>query len=525
MFKKPFLPLLLSAVSALPVLTLPALAQAPQPAPRPATPPAARKTPPNVLFILVDDLNVDLGCYGNPIVKTPNIDRLAARGVRFDNAACNYPLCNPSRTSFLSGLRPDTSGVVGNDQELKGVVWMPEYFGQNNYYTARVGKIEHGADSGQAMINWTSQEKPDRGGNAPLVLRDFWEAQKAGKNPVWVQPRQIVEYRATNTRDEDESDGITARRVVEIMEERQKLQAAQPNQAQPWFIGAGLYRPHLPFVAPKKYFDMYPPEKIVLPKETEPVGDRDDIPPIALIGSERAKSDDEKRRTIAAYYACISFMDAQVGVILDGLDKSGQRDNTVVVFMGDHGFQLDEHAGRGGNEGVWRKSMLFRESVRTPLIVAAPPGVLPGAQAGATSTRLVEFVDIFPTLNDLAGLAPLPVLDGLSFKPLLTQPNRAWKSAAFTQVTRGRGMGRSVRNERYAYNEWGSPDVAELYDHQTDPKEYNNLAKNPAAAPVLAQMRALLQGGPNGALPVGIAPKGASKTVGVALRKGGGGGD
>lgn len=520
--------LLLGAASALPTLSLPALAQtqtAPRPANQAATQPVAAKRPPNVLFIMADDLNMNLGVYGHPMVKTPNIDRLAARGVSFANAYCNYPLCNPSRTSLLSGLRPDTTGVVGNDQNLKGVVWLPEYFGHNNYFTARVGKIEHGADSGGRMINWTSQEKSLRGGNAPLVMEDFWAAQDAGKTPVWIQPRQIVEYRASNRRDEDETDGKTARRIVELMEERLKLNQENPKQAQPFFLAAGLFRPHLPFIAPKKYFDMYPPESIVLPKEYEPVGDRDDIPAIALTGAERNKSDIEKKRTIAAYYACITFMDAQVGVMLDGLDRLGLRDNTVVMLMGDHGFQLDEHAGRGGNEGVWRKSMLFRESTRTPLIVSAPPGVLPGARAGVISNRVVEFVDIFPTLNELAGLSPLPALDGVSFAPLLTNPEQTWKSAVFTQVTRGKIMGRSAQTERYRYSEWGSPDASELYDHQSDPKEYRNLAKDPASSAILSQMRSLLQKGPNAALPPGVAPRPAPQMVGVVDRKGGGGGD
>jgi uncharacterized sulfatase len=313
--------------------------------------------PKNILFILSDDLNMNLGCYGNATVKTPNIDRLAARGVRFDRAYCQFPLCNPSRTSLLSGLRPETTGVLGNDKNAFGVTWLPEYFSQHGYFTARVGKIEHGADNSSTatekpLIAWNLQETP-KGGNAPLILRDFWDAQKAGKNPVWPKPQQIMEYRATDHRDEDESDGITVRRIVKLMDQ---------HKDKPFFLAAGLYRPHLPFTAPRKYFNLYPPQKIRLPKEYEPIGDRNDIPPIALTrtGEAERMSDAQKREMIGAYYACITFMDAQVGVLLDALDRRGLWDNTVVVFMGDHGFHLGEHAGRGGDLGLWRKQTLSR---------------------------------------------------------------------------------------------------------------------------------------------------------------------
>ncbi len=491
--KKPLFSTLLASASLLPGLASSALAQVPTP---PVTRPAQR--PPNVLFIMSDDLNANIGAYGHPFVKTPNIDRLAARGVRFERAYCNYPLCNPSRVSLLSGLRPDTSGVTNNDRYLRGVTYLPEYFSKHGYFSARVGKIEHGADQVERgamppIIKWDSQETPP-GGNAPIILRDFWAAQKAGLKPAPVKPQQIVEYRAVDSPDEEQEDGKTARRVVQLMEQ---------HRDRPWFLAAGLYRPHLPFIAPKKYFEMYPPEKIVLPKEYEPVGDRADIPPIAFTKTGEAEklSDLEKKRTIAAYYACVSYMDAQVGVMLDGLDRLGMRDNTVVVFLSDHGFHLGEHAGRGGDQGLWRKQTLFEESKRTPLIVAAPGRVRGGAARG-----LVDFVDIYPTLIDLTGLPAKRELDGVSFAPLLSNPARVWKKAIFSQVERGKAMGRSVRNERFIYNEWGTPQVAELYDHQSDPREYRNLANDPKQAATLAQMRQLLQNGPNGALPLGVAP-------------------
>lgn len=454
-----------------------------------AVPPLPAQKP-NVLFIMSDDLNTNLGCYNHPIVKTPNIDRLAARGVRFERAYCQYPLCNPSRTSLLSGLRPDTTKVLGNDKHLLGATWLPEYFSQHGYFSARVGKIEHGADSvardpKNPFIKWDLQEKPDKGGNAPLILRDFWDAQKAGKNPTFPKPQQIVEYRANDLRDEDETDGKTVRRIVQLMEE---------HQGKPFFLAAGLYRPHLPFTAPRKYFEMYPPDKIVLPKEIEPVDDRADIPPIAFTktGEAERMNDRQKRETIAAYYACISFMDAQVGYLLDGLDRLKLADNTVIVFMGDHGFNLGEHAGRGGDLGVWRKSLLFEESARSPLIIAAPK-----RKTNVASPRLVEFVDIYPTLVELCGLPARPQLEGISLVPLLQDPYRPWNPAAFSQVTRGGGvMGRSVHTEKFRYTEWGDEKTAELYDQAVDPREYRNLANDPNHVATVAQMKRLLRQGP-----------------------------
>lgn len=447
----------------------------------------------NVLFIMADDLNVDLGCYGHPLVKTPNLDRLAARGVRFARAYCQYPLCSPSRTSLLSGLRPDTTKIYGNGVPFKGATWLPEYFGQNGYFTARVGKIEHGVGAigagGEKLINWDVQESPQ--GNAPLILRDHAAARKAGSKAPRPKAAQIVEWRAVETRDEEEADGITARRVVQLMEQHQ-------NDAKPWFLGAGFFRPHLPMVAPRRYFAMYPPEKIVLPNKTEPVGDRDDIPPIALTrtGEVDRMSDAQKREAIAAYYACVSFLDAQVGVLLDALDKHKLWDNTVVVFLGDHGFHLGEHAGRGGDLSLWLKQTLFEEAARAPLIVAAP-GIKPGV-----SPRLVEFVDLYPTLVELCGLPARSGLEGTSFAPLLSDPTRAWKPAAFSQVTRGNGvMGRGVWTERFRYTEWGSEKIAELYDLQTDPKEYVNLATNARHAKTVAEMKRLLRAGKDRKMP------------------------
>lgn len=445
---------------------------------------------PNVLFIVVDDLNTNLGAYGHPVVKTPHIDRLAARGVRFDRAYCQFPLCNPSRTSFLSGLRPDTTRVFGNDVHLRSVCYLPEYFSKLGYFTARVGKVEHGGSAVQ-KLKWDVAEEPPGIKNTPLRFYDYLNKKSAeGRmgEPAGIR-EQIVEWRVTTGPDEKEADGITARRIARLLEEHKDKLA---GDVRPFFLAAGLFRPHLPFAAPQKYFDLYPPEKIVLPSAVEPAGDRDDIPPIAFTktGSAEKMPDAQKKQAVAAYYASISFMDAQVGVMLDALDRLKLTDNTIIVFMGDHGFHLGEHAGRGGDLGLWRKQTLFEESARSVLIVAAP-----GKKAGIASPRLVEFVDVYPTLTELCGLPAPERLEGTSFAPLLADPTRAWKQAAFTQVTRGKTMGRSVHTERFRYTDWGPDNETELYDHQSDPREYTNLAKSPAHAVTLAQMKRRLAGG------------------------------
>ncbi|MCS6862263.1 MAG: sulfatase-like hydrolase/transferase, partial [Abditibacteriales bacterium] len=268
----------------------------------------------NVLLITVDDLNNCLGCYGHPVVKSPNIDRLAQRGVRFDRAYCQYPLCNPSRTSFLSGRRPDTTGILQNTTPprttLKDVAFLPEYFKQHGYFTAGIGKIAHGrfADS----VQWDVWEEPARGrrGAAEQLNRvQRPRRQRRQGLPVTPAARQGQLWHPTNNKDEEEPDGIIARRVAQLMEQ---------NKDKPFFIAAGFHKPHLQWIAPQRYFDLYPPDKIQLPQE--PPDDRRDIPTVALTRNANFQGiTDEKSRqqAIAAYYACTTFMDAQVGVLLD----------------------------------------------------------------------------------------------------------------------------------------------------------------------------------------------------------------
>lgn len=441
---------------------------------------------PNILFIVSDDLNNSLGCYGNPVVKSPNIDRIAARGMRFDRAYCNYPVCNASRASFLSGRRPDTTGVFDNAtpprSNLQDAVFLPEFFRQHGYHTIKVGKIFHTGDAFEDPRCWET---------------DIRETEQA-KNPPAEQilRRQGPDGIVLRAKDEETWDGFVARRAVGLMQE-----AAASGK--PFFVAAGFRRPHAPYIAPEKYYALYQPDE--LRPRPGPPEHLAKIPDIALtyrIDGKRRFPEQRPGDTIAAYYASISFMDAQVGVLLDGLDRLGLRDRTIVVFVSDHGYHLGEHG------GLWHKLSLFEECARVPLIVAAP-GRKPGA-----SLRLVESVDLYPTLAELCGL-PQPVgLEGTSFQPLLDDPVRPWKSAAFTVVSRPRknveprdpkfgdmtSLGRTVFDGRWRYTAW--PDGSEeLYDHHDDPLEYKNLAAEPEQRDQLAAMKKRIADGWKSALP------------------------
>jgi len=271
----------------------------------------------NVLFIAADDLNNRIGCYGDPVVHTPNIDRLAARGVRFDRSYCQYPLCNPSRTSLLSGRRPEITRIYNNNTPprtyLGDVVFLPEHFRNHGYFTARVGKIAHGRY--EDAVTWDISE--NSGVEEDPIKDKADKKDKAAKRQKQAVRQNLqggikLSWLPTNNKDEDEPDGHTARRIAQLMEQ---------HKDKPFFLGAGFHKPHLPWVAPKKYFDLYPPEKIHLPDT--PLNDRDDIPPIALThtAGDDAMTDLDKKKAIAAYHATTSFMDAQVGYLLDTMDR------------------------------------------------------------------------------------------------------------------------------------------------------------------------------------------------------------
>jgi len=431
----------------------------------------------NVLFIAVDDLNCNIGCYGHAFAKTPNIDRLAQRGVRFDRAYCQVALCNPSRTSLLSGRRPDVTRVFDNSTPprttLGPVVFLPEYFRQQGYFTARVGKIAHGAF--ENAVQWSVSEEPRGGGGRAPTMKS---AASLDTGPKAIP---VVTWGVSDRGDAKLPDGRTARRIVELLRE---------HRNGPFFIAAGFHKPHLPFVAPRKYFDLFPPQSVRLPNEPKDV--RRDVPKLALQTTRpdgAHLTEEQNREAIAAYTACTAFTDAQIGVILQAVDELKLWDSTAIVFWGDHGFHLGDHG------GLWAKLTVFEQAARVPLIVVAP-----GKQSGVVSSRLVELIDLYPTLAELCGLPAPSGLQGTSFVPLLSEPNRTWKKAAFTQVERENEkkpgvMGRSVRTERWRYTEWGGPDVVELYDHDKDPLELRNLAKDPQNEKTRNELHGVLAAG------------------------------
>jgi iduronate 2-sulfatase len=435
----------------------------------------ARK--PNVLFIAVDDMNNNLGCYGHPFVKSPNIDRLANRGVRFEHAYCQFPLCSPSRTSLMTGLRPDTTTVYDLQKHfrkvLPDVVTLPQLFMKNGYFVARVGKIYHygvpgqigtpGLDdpaSWQVAINPRGRDKDEEN-----KLTNYTPKRGLGSS---------LSFLAADGADDEQTDGKVANEAIRLIEE---------HRDKPFFIAAGFYRPHCPYIAPKKYFDLYPAARVQMPQISLDERAGGPMPAFAStmpwpwFGVTREQGDEALR----AYWAAISFADAQVGRLLDTIDRLKLSDNTVIVFWSDHGYHIGEH-------GLWMKMSVFENSARVPLIFAAP-----GHAAGKVSSRMVELVDLYPTLADLAGLDPPKNLAGASLRPLLDNPDGERNRPAYTQVTRGQQMGYSVRDERYRYTEWANGRRGtQLYDYQTDPGELKNLASDPEQADRVARMKKLI---------------------------------
>jgi len=432
----------------------------------------------NVLMIAVDDMNCDLGCFGNPVVKSPNLDRLAARGVRFERAYCQFPLCSPSRTSLLTGLRPDTTQVFDLKrhfrQVLPEVVTLPQMFRNAGYFAARVGKVYHYGVPGDIGTNGLDDpESWDQVVNPRGRDKDE-EHLLVNHTPKRGLGSSLSLLRAEGS-DLEQTDGIGATAAIELLEN---------HRGRPFFLAAGFYRPHCPYVAPKKYFDLYTLAAIPLPEVSREAMAL--VPAAALMSTSPwpwfGVTADQARESKLAYYAMISFVDAQIGRLLDALDRLELTDKTVVVFWSDNGYHLGEH-------GLWKKQSNFEGSARVPVIVAAP-----GQKAqGKSCLRTVELVDLYPTLADLCGLTPPANLAGRSLRPLLDDPNAPWDKPAFTQVWRGGFPGYSVRTERYRYTQWdGGQKGVELYDYQTDPEERKNLADDPAHADLAAELKALV---------------------------------
>lgn len=438
----------------------------------------------NVVLIVSDDLNNDLGCYGHSLVQSPNLDRLAQDGIRFDQAYCQYPLCSPSRASFLTGRRPNNTGVLSNPGNLSisphfrefipNAVTLPQLFKTNGYFVARVGKLYHynvprhiGTDGLDDPESWDQTVNP-RGVDKEREDQIFSLLPgQFGGTLSWLATGEELEH----------TDALSATAAIELIER---------NQDRPFFLAVGFFRPHTPYVAPQEFFDLYPVDKMPVAQVPE---DHEEGVPAAAFGSHKKEhellNDELRRQAVQAYYASTSLMDSQVGRLLDALDRLKLREKTIVVFFSDHGYHLGEH-------GLWQKRSLFEQSARVPLIISAP-GVEGNGSATANPT---ELVDVYPTLAELCGLESRDELDGRSLVSVLSDPSSSVREAAFTQVDRGNFTGVSLRTDRWRYTEWdGGKRGVELYDHDNDPEEYHNLAESPDHTAILEQLREFMKEG------------------------------
>ena len=427
----------------------------------------------NVLFIVVDDLRPLLGCYGHSEIHTPNIDRIAERCTLFNRAYCQYPLCSPSRTSLITGLRPATTNVRNNSvdfrEKLPNAVTLPQHFKNYGYHTQSVGRIAHLPRFQDDENSWS---------------RPSWR-------PLWIpfDIKTTPSWQALDVGDDELRDGKTARRAVQVLKQ---------IKDQRFFLAVGFYKPHLPLKAPRKYFDLYDTQTFNLPASTPP----ESAPAIALTNWNQIRSyqdlpsgteplsDAKTLELIRAYAASTSYVDAQIGRVLAQLDRLRLTENTIIVFCGDHGHHLGEH-------GIWGKQTLFEVSLRSPLIVSIP------RQQRSETDALTELVDVYPTLCDACQL-PTPLeLEGVSLMPIIEQPTRPWKTAVFSQFGGTEYGGRSIRTEQYRYTEWGQSGGRglELYDYELDPNETVNIAGLPENAELVAGLSEQLRDGWQAALP------------------------
>jgi iduronate 2-sulfatase len=450
----------------------------------------------NILFIAIDDLGNVLGRTRPPGLATPNLDRLHARGLFFERAYCQIPLCNPSRASVLTGLRPDTTQVYDLDRHfrdtLPNAITLPQLFRQSGGTAHRIGKIYHydvpsgigtnGLDdppSWDTVLNPKGRDVTDE----PLIT-----------NPTPEKPiSAALSWLAADGTDAEQTDGIIARESAQLL-------ASLAKQKRPFFLATGFFRPHTPFVAPIAYFKTHPLNQIHLP--TFALTERQNLPLAALPHNCFTPGYDlpelTLRQALQAYHASVAFVDAQLGLLLDALDQNHLWPTTTVVLWSDHGYHLGEH-------GLWQKRTLFDESARAPLLIAAPQ--IPETQRGKTCQRIVEFIDLFPTLCHLANLPPPPALEGTSLHPLLENPDAPWTRPAFTQILRlartpetlttplpdlPQIMGRAITTERHRYIEWNNGhNGIELYDNSSDPHEQTNLATDPSSANLIQHLRSL----------------------------------
>lgn len=517
---------------------------------------------PNILFIAADDLRPELGCYGSDIAITPHLDALAAEGLLFNRAYCQQAICSPSRASLMTGARPDTIGVVENyayfREEQPDIVTLPQHFWANGYETVHTGKIYHSAKYGDPVKSWSREPAWDRmPKDMPLpVLPVIGYALSENRKIVTDKQKKFGEnahsalikgpaYESADVPDQTYEDGYHTDLAIETMKDM-----LEKDPSKPFFLGLGFKKPHLNFIAPKKYWDLYDPADIPpgtytpAPENGATMGlnasyelrTRDGIPKYGPIGEELS------RTLLHGYLACASYIDAQVGKMVAALEEAGIRDNTVIIFWGDHGWHL-------GDMGIWGKATNYEIAARVPLMIWTPD--MPKRHRGKSTDALVELIDMYPTLCDLSGIETPSHVEGFSFAPLLENPNRPWKQAAFSQypnpamrewaanpitpdmrdlffgplmddietaIQAQMGnkwnrelfendlMGYTMRTDRYRlviWKEWrvdaAEPLFVELYDHQNDPNESRNIAeKRPS---VVRRLIAQFNRGWEGAVP------------------------
>ncbi|MEO6804386.1 MAG: sulfatase [Granulicella sp.] len=447
--------------------------------------------PMNVLFIAVDDLRPQMNCYGHKQMVTPNFDKLAAGSTIFRSNYCQQAVCSPSRTSMLTGCRPDTTKVYDLvkffRETLPDVVTLPQHFKKHGYFAEAVGKIFH--EDLNDPASWsipaafdTSAEELEQ-----YQLRESYHEEAERLHQI---PRHGLVYgppfEAANAPDDDYLDGRIATEAIR----RLKIQGAKKLDT-PFFLAVGFHKPHLPFVCPKRYWDLYDPSEIELPSYREKPKGADDLvmthsdelrPYYGVPFSKEPISDSLSRKLIHGYYAGVSFTDAQIGRLLTVLEQEGFADNTIVVLAVDHGWHLADH-------GLFCKHTNFEHATHVPMMIRLP------GMASSEVDGLIENIDIYPTLCELAGLPAPEHVEGTSFVPLMHDPRRAWKTASFSQYPRPGGiMGYSMRTKRYRYTRWiQTKDQAvvteELYDYQTDPEETTNWVASQEHADVLGLLR------------------------------------
>lgn len=453
---------------------------------------AAEPAKPNVLLICVDDLKPILGCYGDAMVKTPNIDRLATRGLLFESAYCNQAVCSPSRNALLVGLRPQTLGIYDLPTNFRkgapDAVTLPQQFLAAGYRTESLGKIYHnGHGNGGDPRSWSV---PAWTGNGASYVRPENNVQARVKADPSLAKDENLRGAAVEIGDVDDDayqDGTTAAEAV------RRLEAAARKPAEPFFLGVGFIKPHLPFCAPRKYWELYQESQFEpAARQTPPDGAPSYAPQfggeLRRYGGIPEKGTLEpalQRKLIHGYYAAVSYMDAQVGRVIAALDSTGLAERTIIVLWGDHGWHLGDH-------GIWCKHTNYEQAARIPLLVVAPGVTKPQTRTKA----LIETVDVYPTLCELAGLSPQTPLDGLSFVRVLRDPQAITRTNATHVYPRNDLLGRAVRTERYRLVEWKKPGAAadtaelELYDYQTDAAETKNLAAEQPE--VVALLRSML---------------------------------